>query len=95
MSNKKHPLVVSDDILGAVAMMDIEIDDRDPLEIVLQQGPVGADRDVIEQAEPHCLGTFGMVTGGTHCTEHLAGTSLDHEIHPQRHRPCRAQRCLQ
>ena len=45
--------IVPEDVLGAVAVMDVEIDDRDPLGSVRSPGVARGDGGVIEEAEAH------------------------------------------
>jgi len=40
-------------VLGAVAVMDVPVQDRDPFDRVCDAQILGCDRDVIEEAEPH------------------------------------------
>jgi hypothetical protein len=47
----QHPRIIGKDVFGAVAMMDVEIDDRHALDAVDRQRVRGADRDVVEEAE--------------------------------------------
>ena len=55
---EQHPLVAREDVLGAIAMVDVEVDDRDPAQPP-SEGPGDPDRDVVEEAEAH-----GPVGGG-------------------------------
>ena len=49
--------------LRAVAVMDVEIDDRDPGEPVHLARPQRADRGIVEQAKPHRPFGLGMMAG--------------------------------
>ena len=55
--------------------MDVEIDDRDPLESVDGSGVRSADRDVIEQAEPHRLNRPGVMSRGPYRAKGIPGRS--------------------
>ncbi len=59
--------------LRAVAVMDVEIDDRHAFETVHIAGPQGADRGVVEQAETHRPVGFGMMPGRAHRAECVVG----------------------
>ena len=54
-----------EDVLGAVAVMDVPIDDQDPGQLVSQPGVVGGEGDVVEQAEAHAARRRGMMAGRT------------------------------
>ncbi len=66
--------------LRAVAVMDVEIDDRHPLEAVHVAGPQGADRGVVEQAETHRPIGFGMVPGRAHRAKGIVGLAGDDRV---------------
>ena len=54
----QHLLVAGETILGAVAVVHVEIDDRHPFEAVGLQGMAGGNADVVEEAEAHGVGPF-------------------------------------
>ena len=62
-------LVGPEDVLPAVTMMHIEIDDRDPLRIIARAGMQRRDCRLVEQAESHGLVLLGMVAGRPQRTE--------------------------
>ena len=53
------------DSVDAVAMMNIEIDNGDSLNLRLLQSVMGSDRDIRKQAKSHPCITNGMVSRGT------------------------------
>ena len=55
--------IVPEDVLGAVAVVDVEIDDRDALDAMGRLGVAGGDRGVVEEAEAHRRRRFGVVAG--------------------------------
>ena len=57
----RHARVVVEDVLGAVAVVDVPVDDRHPLTVGGQLR--GADRGVVEQAEPHRPVGEGVMPG--------------------------------
>ena len=75
--DEEDAVVVAEDRLRAVAVMDVEVDDRDALEP--EPGLRGArgDRDVVEHAEPHRAPGEGVVTGRTDEGEAAAQRRLD------------------
>ncbi|MNU97061.1 hypothetical protein D3C71_871200 [compost metagenome] len=75
-----HPGVVLEDVLGAVAVVDIEIDHRDPFQTVAVAGVGGGDGDVVEQAEAHRGTAGGMVAGRAHRAEGQRILTQHHRI---------------
>jgi hypothetical protein len=59
----QHARVVAEGFLGAVAVVDVEVDDGDPLQPVHVERVAGGDGDVVEQAEAHRLVRARMVAG--------------------------------
>src|SRR5206468_4015756 len=60
-SYHEHARVAGENVFGAVAVVDIEIDDGDPLDTVGGHRVRRADRDVVEQAETHRPVALGVV----------------------------------
>ena len=60
--------------------MDVEIDDRDAGEPVHLARPQRADRDVVEQAEPHRPAGLGMMAGRADGAERVVGLAADNRI---------------
>src|SRR5262249_47197293 len=54
------------DVLGAIAVMDIPIDDYDPFRSVSRLSISGAYRGVVEQAKPHRCSWSRMMSRGPH-----------------------------
>ena len=50
-------------VLSPVAVVDIEVEDRDPLETVGPQQALGGEGDVVEEAEAHRGGPLRMMAG--------------------------------
>ena len=57
--------VAPEDVLRAVAVVDVEVDDRDALDAVRGLGVARGDRGVVEEAEAHRRRRFGVVAGRT------------------------------
>ncbi|MCI0363184.1 MAG: hypothetical protein L0219_04835 [Phycisphaerales bacterium] len=55
---------VIEGVLGAVAVMDIPVDDEDALKVVVSDGMRGGDGDVVEETKAHGLSGFGVVAWG-------------------------------
>ena len=55
--------IVPEDVLGAVAVVDVEIDDGDALDAVRRLRVPGGDRRVVEEAEAHRRRRLGVVAG--------------------------------
>ena len=63
-------------VLGAVAVVDIEVDDGDAVQAVVLDEVVGCQGDVAEQAKAHGFAGLGVVSGradGTEGVVDLAG----------------------
>src|SRR5215469_4755141 len=68
------------DILSAVAMMDVPIDDCDALESVARLSVPGAYRRVVEQAKAH-RGTWSRVMSGRpHQSKGIIGLPSDYRV---------------
>ena len=65
----QHARVAGEDLLGAVAVVDVEVDDRDALEAVRGERVRRADGDVVEETEPHRAIALGMVPRRPHRAE--------------------------
>ncbi len=55
--------IAPEDVLGAVAVVDVEIDDGDALDAMGRLGVPGGDRRVVEEAEAHRRRRLGVVAG--------------------------------
>ena len=84
-----------EDVLGAVAVMHVEVDDRDALESVRLQRVRGADRDVVEEAEAHRAPPLGVVARRAHGAERGLAFAAHHEVdrHARPRRPRAAPPC--
>ena len=86
-----HARLVVKNVLRAVAVMHVEIRDRDAPQAVLRQRVRRADRDVIEDAEAHRARALGMVAGRADVAKGVLGLARHHQIDAQHHRARRAQ----
>jgi hypothetical protein len=55
-AHHQHARVVAEGFGGAVAVVDVEVDDGDPLQAVHVERMAGGDGDIVEQAKAHRLG---------------------------------------
>jgi hypothetical protein len=55
-----------EDVLRAIAVMDVEIDDRDALGIVALAGIESGNGGIVEEAKAHGPARFGMMAGRAH-----------------------------
>src|SRR5579872_5953290 len=81
-SAHEHPLAprgLAENVLGAVAVMYVEVDDGDTLEPPLLKSMGGRDRHVVEYAKPHGPVAGCMMSAGPHGAKRVARTSL-HEL---------------
>ena len=68
----QHPRIVAKDVLGAVAVVHVEVDHRHPLQPVLLERVGRAHRDVVEEAESHGPAALGVMPGRAHAAEGVA-----------------------
>ena len=78
--------------LRAIAVMDVEIDDRHAFETVHIAGPQRADRGVVEKTETHRPIGFGMVPRRADRAECIVGLARDDRVDGGDHRAGGAQR---
>src|SRR5262249_35148223 len=75
--------IVPEDVLGAIAVVNVPVEDRDPGGALGARGGRG-DRDVVEQAESHRAIARGVVTGRAYdrdAVRELAVQDVDGELH--------------
>ena len=85
-------LVVAEDVLGAVAMVHVEVDDRHALDAVMLERVLGPDGDVVEEAKPHRAGARRVMAGRAHCAKRVVGAPSDHEVGRKHRGPRRVKR---
>lgn len=67
----QHALVVRERRFGTVAVMHVEVDDRDALEPVHVERMPRRDRDVVEEAEAHRARRLRVMAGRPHAAERI------------------------
>ena len=76
----QHALVTGDDVFGAVAVVDIEVDDRHPLQAMHAQRMARRDGHVVEEAEAHRRVAGGVVARRAHRAEGGLGAAGQHVV---------------
>jgi hypothetical protein len=77
---KHHARILVERLLGAVAVMHVEVEDRNALEAVGFERMHGSDRDVVEDAEAHRPSRRRMVPGRAHRAEGVARLARHHHV---------------
>ena len=75
-----HRAVAPEDVLRAVAVMDVPVDDRDALGAMRLLRVPGGDRGIVEEAEPHGAGALGVMAGRAHRREGVPGPPRHHLV---------------
>src|SRR6516225_5657878 len=76
----EEPVIGLESRLSAVAVMNIEIDDGDPVELVRRASVQRADGDVVEQTESHRTLGFGMMPRRAYGAEGVVRLPRDYRI---------------
>ena len=91
----QHARVVAKNILGAIAVVHIEVGHHHPLEPVLLERVGRAHRHVVEEAEPHGPAALGVMPGRPHAAEGVAHLALQNQIGRVHNGAGRVQRGVQ
>ena len=83
---------IAKDIDGAIAVVDVEVENRHALDIGTTQCRVGADRDAVVEAEPHRGAFLCMMSRRTNGAECLSILALKDDIDSLENRADRASR---
>ena len=62
-ADEQHGRVVLEQVLRAVAVVDVPVEDQNALEVEFVAQRAGGDDDVVEQTEAHRAVALGVVTG--------------------------------
>mmetsp|Transcript_6962 Transcript_6962/g.29423 ORF Transcript_6962/g.29423 Transcript_6962/m.29423 type:complete len:668 (+) Transcript_6962:319-2322(+) len=79
-ADHQHPVVAGDDVLGAIAVVDIEVHDGHALQAAHVQRMPCRDCHVVEEAKPHALVARGMVARRAHGAEGVVGPAIDDHV---------------
>jgi hypothetical protein len=90
-----HGRIGPEDLLGAVAVVDVEIHHRGPRDAVALLHVAGDDGGGVEEAEPHRADGLGMVPGRAHGAEAVRRTAGDHLVGRHHDAADRAQHRLE
>src|SRR5271170_1748103 len=88
----EHAAVVPEDILRAVAMMHVEIYDRDPLQSMDGLRMARRDRNVVEETEAHRRRCFGVMARRAHRDESIDCAPSDNLVYREHRAARRANR---
>ena len=69
-----------EDLLRAIAVMDVEIDNRNALGIIMYARIKCGDSGIVEQAEAHGPARFGMMSGRPYRAEGIVRLAVEHCI---------------
>ena len=78
---EQDPGLVGEQVLGAVAVMHVEVHDGDALDPVGFQGVGRADGDIAEETEAHRAAALGVVAGRPHRAERALDVLPKDEVH--------------
>ena len=79
---EQNARIVLDQILRAVAMMHVEIDNRDPFQPVMVQRMLRRHSDRSKKTKPHRRLAFGVVTGRAHGSKGIGNLAAQNQINP-------------
>ena len=82
----EHLGSVLEDVDGAIAVVDIEVEDGHPFEVGARDRGGGSDCDVAVEAKAHPGVVFGVVSGGSGAGEDALHAFIHHETDGFLHR---------
>jgi hypothetical protein len=88
-TDEQDRVIIVEDLLCAVSMMDIPVDNGKPLNPILALGVPCCDRDVVEQTESHHLRRFSVMTRWSHSTKSAREIPCDNLINSLKNTPGR------
>ena len=80
------PIIARKYILRAIAMVHVEIDDRDAFKPVDNKGMSSTDGNVVEETEPHRLPAAGMMSRRPHVAKGIVSLAANHHVRRPDHR---------
>lgn len=72
----KHCRLIAKSRLGAVAVVDIKVDNGDALKLIMLARIRGGNRYIIKQAKTHCLLGFGMMSRWAYRAKGIVGFAV-------------------
>ena len=75
----KYRRIAFKNVLGSISMMNVKIDNTNPLDFPLFLDIAGGNRNVVKIAKPHGLVDFRMVTGWPHSTKGIIQLALHYQ----------------
>ena len=91
-AHHEHARIALEDVLGAVAVMHVEVDHRHARQSVRGERVRRADRDAVEEAEAHRAPALGVVSRRAHRAERGRALAAHHEVDPHHDRAGRVPR---
>jgi len=77
---EQHPPVLHENVLGAVAVVHVKVDDSDLVQSVLRQRVRGSGGDVVEQAKAHGLAPLRVVAGRSDAAEGIVRSTAHQQV---------------
>ena len=87
---KQHIGLVLEYMFRAIAMVDVKIDDSNPLQLVRLARMLSADSNIVENTKAHRTIPFSVMTGRTYITKCRAALARHDQVDAKHHRTCRA-----
>lgn len=98
--NEQKIVIASEDILSTIARVNIKIDDRDSVEIMLEKGILGPNGNIIQDTETlrldiACAATSAaMMAWRPHSANGILVTALHDQIDSFHYCACRIEGCI-
>ena len=92
---KQDPRITIDDILGAVAVVYVKVQNRHTRQPMMLQGMAGCDGDAAKETKTHGTIALGVMSRWAHQTEGIAMLTGEHQISCQHTRPGGTKACIQ
>lgn len=76
----QYVVVFGKNLLRAVAVIQIEVENGDALHVMRRKRMCGPDGDVIEKTETHCRSSLGMMARRPNAAERNCDATIEHDI---------------
>jgi hypothetical protein len=80
-AEEEHRGIREEDVLRAIAVVNIPIDDEDAFQTMDRAGVRRGQSDVVEQAKAHAMGGRGMMAGGPHQAQRRPVATAQDSVH--------------